>query len=415
MKLKVLLLSVAILAALSAVAYFLQRSPQPSNADARVGQSTIDVKAVEKAARIRLTDQGKTVLLARQPDGKWLVPSYYDIPAEFAKLSRFIDDLSASKIQRLVTQNPDRLARLEFKDSAIALLDSDDKVLWILTLGKDAEGGGRFVRFDDEKKGYVATLALFIDSTAKNWADTLLVDLKPDEISGVEIAFDDGAPVAATREKKEGSWVAAAAPSGQRIKGDRIASLVSSLTSLRFEDTADLTDANVEAARKHSRTVKLTTFDHKTIDIEFGRKPEQKIVKPAEAAKTAPQPAQAPGPKPPLPATESTAENAGLKGETGATTSVAPTEPAKPEEPKTETVPAGPVYASITTSDPVAPINALMKKRAFQVFEWSFTGLPQKRDELFEPVPATPPAEKKQAATPEPTKADAPAPATPAK
>jgi len=30
------------------------------------------------------------------------------LPADFAKLSRFIDDLSTVKIQRLVTQNPER-------------------------------------------------------------------------------------------------------------------------------------------------------------------------------------------------------------------------------------------------------------------------------------------------------------------
>ena len=80
---------------------------------------------------------------------------------------------------------PQRLAHLEFKDASIAaLLDSADKTLWTLTLGKDAEGGGRFVRFDDEKKGYQASMNLYIDATAKNWADTLLVDLnhaqKPD-------------------------------------------------------------------------------------------------------------------------------------------------------------------------------------------------------------------------------------------
>ena len=219
-----------------------------------------------------------------------------------------------------------RLARLEFKDTTIALLDSTGQALWTLTLGKDAEGGGRFVRFGDEKKGYVANLGLFIDSTAKNWADSLLVDLKPDDISGVEITFDYAAPVTATREKKEGAWVATAAPAGQRIKGDRIISLLSSFTSLRFEDTAELTDANVEAARKHSRTVKLTTFDHKTINVDLGRKPEQKIVKPAETAKTASKPAPAAdaGPKPlELATATSTADNAGPKGETAAGTSIA--------------------------------------------------------------------------------------------
>jgi len=126
------------------------------------------VKAVEKAARIRLTDQGKAVVLARQPDGKWLVPSYYDLPADFTKLGRFIDDLATFKIQRLVTQNPGRLhgwsSRIRPSRCSIRR-----HALWTLTLGKDAEGGGRFVRFDDEKKAYLANLSLFIDSTPKNW------------------------------------------------------------------------------------------------------------------------------------------------------------------------------------------------------------------------------------------------------
>jgi hypothetical protein len=412
MKLKILVLSVAILAVLSAIAYFLQRPPTTTGADSRIGQPVIDAKAVEKAARIRLTDQGKIVELAKQPDARWLVSSYYDLPADFAKLGRFIDDLSGSKIQRLVTKNPDRLARLEFKDTSITLLDSTGNALWTLTLGKDAEGGGRFVRFGEEKKGYAANLSMYLDSTAKNWADTLLINLKPDDISAVEITFDDAAPVEAAREKKDGAWVATAAPAGQRIKGDRIGSLLSSFTNLRFEETADLTDANVDAARKHRRTVKLTTFDHKTINVDLGRKPEQKIVKPAEPAKAAAKSAltaEAAGPKPVEPVA-STAGNAETKGEPGAATSAAVLTSAKPEEPKVETIPAGPVYAFITDSDPAASINALMKKRAFQIFDWNFTNLPQKRDELFEPAPPPPaPAPKKADATPAPAKAGVPA------
>jgi len=42
----------------------------------------------------------------------------------------------------------------------------------------------------------------------------------------------------------------------------------------------------------------------------------------------------------------------------------------------------------VGSSDPAAPINALMQKRAFQISDYTFTGLPQKSDELFEPAPA---------------------------
>jgi len=414
MKLKTLALSVAILAALSVAAYFLQRPPASAGADPRIGQPLLDAKLAENAARIRVTDQGNTVTLARNPKGSWLVSSYYDLPADVAKLGRFIDDLTTFKIQRVVTRNPERLPRLEFKDTSIALLDSGDKALWTITLGKDAEGGGRFVRFGDEKEGYLANLSLFIDSTAKNWADSLLVDLKADDISGVEIAFDEGAPVTATRAKREDAWISSAVPAGQRIKEDRIVSLLGSFTSLRFEDTADLADANVAAARKHCRTVKLTTFDHKTITVDLGRKPEEKIVKPAGSTTTAgtSAPAAPAGPKP-LELATSNADNAGTKGEVAQGTSAL----TKPEEPKTETIPAGPVYAFIASSDPAAPINALMKMRAFQISDWNFSGLPQKRDDLFEPVPTPPPAEKMADVAPAATKAEAAgttAPAAPA-
>lgn len=434
MKLKSIALAVAILAVLSIAAYFLQRPPAPAGADPRTNRPVFDTKALEKTARIRLTDQGRTVILARQPDGKWIVPDYYGLPADFSKLTRFIDDLSSARIQRLVTQNPDVLARLEFKDTSVALLDSADKALWTLTLGKDAEGGGRFIRYDDEKKGYKASLNLFPDSTAKNWADTLLVDLKPDDVAGVEISFGDGAPVAAARASKEAAWIADDAPPGQRVRGDRIASLLGSFTSIRFQDTSDPTDANVEAAHRHRRTVKLTTFGRKVITVELGRKPEEKKVidvpKTGVTGQDAANAGRKPGPGNPGAATPSPgiaaaapaagpgaaeakepAAASSTGGAESTTENAAPAKPAAPppilsEEPKTETIPAGPVYAFITSSDPDAAVNGLMKKRAFQTYEWNLTNLPQKRDELFEPVPAPPPPEKKPGAAPAAGQAD---------
>jgi hypothetical protein len=73
----------------------------------------------------------------------------------------------------------------------------------------------------------------------------------------------------------------------------------------------------------------------------------------------------------------------------------------KPLAPEFETIPAGPVFAFVSHSDASAPVNSHMAKRAFQIAEYTFTGLPQKADELFEPAP--PPA------APAPT----PAPAAP--
>jgi hypothetical protein len=275
------------------------------------------------------------------------------------------------------------------------------------------------VRFDDEHKGYLANLSTYLDSDAKNWADSLLISLKADDLSGVEITFAGSDPVAATRAKKEDAWTAEKAPAGQRIKSDRITSLLSSFASLRFQDTSDLADANAEAARQNSRTVKFTTFDHKAITVQLGRKPEEKkpeagIQKP-EAGSQKPGAASQDSNHNPEP-NQSTAASAKVETpnpEPAAAPAAPP--PAKPEEPKVETIPAGPVYAFITDSDAAASVNGLMKKRAYQVLDWNFTSLPQKPDELFEPIPPPPVAEKKTEAKPaESTAASKPVESTPA-
>jgi len=383
MKLKTLAAAVAVLAVLSVLAWYLQRPPAPPAADPRIGRPLLDSSLLTRTARIRLTDQGKTVELARQPDGKWRDTSYFNLPADFDKLSHFTDDLSTAKVQRLVSRNPEVLARLEFKDSTATLFDAAGKELWRLTLGKEADSGGRFVKFGDEARGYLADLTTFLDSDPKNWADSLLVDLKSDDIAAVSVGFDSGAPVVAVRAKVGDAWTAETTPAGRRLDGEKITSLLSSLTSLRFQDTAAPDAPDVVAARAHCRAITLTTFDKKTIAILIGRKPEEK--KPAKPTETGE----------PIPETGKPAA-AGPAAAVASTAEAKSAEPAAPAaaKPAETTIPAGPVYVFITSSDPAAPVNALMKQRAFQVYDWNYTSLPQGASELFEALPAPPPAPK---------------------
>jgi len=381
MKLKTLIISVAVLAALSVVAFVARRPAPPPSADARLDQPLADRSTVEKAAKLRITDQGKTVALARQADGTWHVTSYYDLPADFTKLSGFIANLTDAKLERLVTSNPEKINRLEFKDTKIELMDANDKELWSVTLGKSPElGSGRYVRFGSEQKAYLATLTAWLDTESKNWANTELLTLKADDIAKVEIPFSEGGPIVVSRAKKDDPWTSDKTPANQKVKADRISSLLSSVGSLRFSDTTNPDDPNAVAAKANQRTVKLTTFDNKTITVSLGRKPEEKKAKPAASASAA--------------KTDAATKSADEKKP----------EENKPAEPEFETVPAGPVFVTISNSDSSAPINALMQKRAFQVADYIFTGLPQKPEEIFEaappPAPPTPtPADEKKPAT----------------
>jgi hypothetical protein len=359
MKNRTLAITVAFLAVLSLVAYLSNRPEAAPSADPRVGKALLDPDTVARAAGIVVADQGKKVELAKSPDGSWKVSSYYDLPADFDKISRLVQDLNEAKVDRFVTANPDRLSRLEFKDSRIALDDAAGKELWSLTLGKSSDSGnGRFIRFGSEAKAYFSGMHVWLDTDAKGWAAAQLVNVKADDVARIEIPFDSGAAVVVTRAKKDAPWSAASGPAGQKLLPEKVSSVLSTLTSLRFSDTTDTKDPGAAEAAKHMRTFKLTTFGGATLNVSLGRKPEEKRLKPP-----------VPDAKEPLAAIAKVSDG---KAET------------KPIAPEFETIPAGPVFAEVSSSEPRAPINDLMKRRAFQVDEYTFTSLPAKADDLFE-------------------------------
>jgi hypothetical protein len=355
MKLRTLVITVAVLAALSLAAYLANRPAPEPVADARVGKPLLGADIVAKAAGIVVSDQGKKVELSRNADGTWLDISYYGFPADMEKIARLVQDLNEAKIDRFVTSNPDRIARLDFKDSAIVLTDAAGRDLWNLQLGKTPDSGnGRFLRFGSEPIAFFSGLHVWLDTDAKGWADARLVVLKPDDVASLSIPLDGAPAVEVTRAKKDAPWTAAA-PAGRKLAADKVAALLTTLTSLRFTETVDPKDPAVAAAAPHMRPFKLTAFDGRTLTLSIGRTPEAKKPR-AQAVKA--------------------------KAETDAKAAGAPAEAKAAAE--DETIPPGPVFASVASSDAHAVINAMMKRRAFEVDEYVYTGLPAKADDLFE-------------------------------
>lgn len=365
MKLKTLLIVLLVLGTLAIAATFLNRpKPHAATSSDRIGQPVLSPSLVERAARIDISEGGKTVRLRESAPGSWVVASYHDLPADFAKLSSLVASFTSAKVERLVTQNPERIARLDFSDTRIALADADGKPLLAVTLGKQADSGGRFIRFSDrESAAYLARVNAWLDATDRNWADTTLLKFASDNIARVTVTFPSADPLTVTRADRTAPFTADITPEGQQLKTSAITALLGSLNHLRFTDTTAPDAPEAVGARQHARTITLTTFDGKTHTVAIGRQPERTVVKP-DAITPAPS-ALVTHILNPAP----TAAPADLVG------------------PLTETLPAGPVFAFIRHSDAPAPINALMNQRGFHVGEHILNALPATADALFEPAP----------------------------
>jgi hypothetical protein len=425
MKLKSLALVVALLAAVSALVYWQQQRPVVDpGADPRVGQSLVARPVLEQVRGLSLTSEGKSVAIAADASGHaWTVPDYYGLPADFSKISAFIESLQTAKVTRFVTERPDRLERLGFGNDKIELRDATGKVLWNLVLGKNADTGGRFVRFGEEKKGYLADLNAWLDTAAKNWAQAQLLEVKPEDVAAMSVQFPDGSSLTAKRAESGTGWTAEGLPEGKELKTSTIDSLISQLTSLRFTETTEPAAPDAVAAREHPHSVVLTLKDGTAYTIALGRKPAPAPKTETQNAELGTQNAEptsattpavtlgAKGkpevviPPPVVSAPSAQALNPGTQNPKPETVAGQPPPPPPPQP--------GPVFAFISANRADAPVNGSMQKRAFQVGEYVFTSLPAGRDALLQDKPAAPPAPPPAKAEPVPAAATNPSAPTP--
>jgi hypothetical protein len=352
MKLRPLLLTVAVLAPVSALVWWLGRpAPAAASADPRVGQRVAEPDSLASAARVTIRSEGKSVELALGEGGRWTLLGDPVLPADASRLGRLTRDLVSPKIERLVSSNPERLATFEFGAAGLAYADAAGKPLLDLHLGKSLEGGARLLRYGEENKAYAARLNVWIDAEPASWRDNLLVaGLQASDIASIGISFPDtGSPVLVSRAAAAEPWTSPATPAGHQVKSSVLSSQTGNLTALRFTNLAPVGSETVAAARPHPRSVTFTTFAGRTVRFTLFRAPEP--------------------PAPPAPETPEGGEPP-------------PPPPAAPR----------PVYVEVVDSQPDAILAAAARTHAFEVTEWVLTGLPATSADLFEPVPAPPAA-----------------------
>lgn len=363
MNLKTLYASAGILAVLAAIVYFVKTRDTAPLDDPRIGQPLVHPPSLRSAMKIALDGGDQQLTVARDSENsQWLLAERANLPVDMAKLSRAIQSVTESKLERLVTSKPERFEELGFAGESIAFLDAGGAVIAKVEVGRPTESGKQLVRLNDEDKAFLASQEISLDGDPDAWLAKSLLTFDRDATRSVEIAFANGDTLAAARDSADAEWQAAAAlPEGKILDSAALARAVNRFAALTFTQTAALDSEDVEQARAHSHSYEIALADGPTYTVRIGRRPERT----AE-------------PQPPA------------EGET---------EDAEAEAPEPETVPAGPVYAFIESSDASAPINGYMKAYAFEVSAYTFTSLPADLAALLkdapepEPEPEAEPAE----------------------
>jgi len=351
MKIKNLSILVLVLAVLSAITWFIKRPSPPPGLDPRTGEVLVDRDTLVSARSITLKHAGNEVtLIADGEAGEWRVAEYYDFPVDFSKLSNLAGDLQNATLLRLVTRNPDRMERLGFGSSSLTIDTGGSLPATSLEIGKAADNGGQFIRFQDEEKAYLTDLNLYLDATPKNWTQARLVDFESADVTRVEIGFSgEASRLTLEREEAGGEWQVASDHESGEVKTRELDSMLNRLSNLRFTETDEPVSDESTAARENARSIMVELFDGTRYAFEIGQRPAP----------------------PPPPVVDGPEEDPAAE---------------LPPEPK-----PGPVYVFIESNREDATVDQLMDRRSFQVSDYTFTSLPEDPSALLEPVPESEP------------------------
>lgn len=363
MKTKPLLITVAILALVAILAWRAQR-PEPAEsatAHPRTGQTLLPPDLLRQTREIRLSADGTSpaVVLRRTGDGDWILPDRFGIPVDFNKLGRLTQSLLETKVQRYVTENPDRLGRLGLGANRIALVDGENTELWSLETGVTPEKGGDYLRFNDEASAYLTHTSLDVDTAPDHWMDRRPLRFDETEVADVTLALGDET-LRFERTDRDTPFVGVNLTENETAKSAEVSRLVRALLNARFTEAFAADHPDARAARANATTVSLTLFNGDTHTLRIGR--------------------PAPSPEPQTPVDEASVEETPV--EEAPVVEEAPAiegDPAQPEVAK-----PGPVFVFYESSAPDFPWNQVMETAALRFPDRLFEELPTTRETLIE-------------------------------
>jgi hypothetical protein len=381
MKLKPLLILVLLLGAAASLAYWLSPGTGQANArDLPAGGHFLNPDVLDRAQRIELSgSNGEKVILEKDARETWILPDQHGMPADFEKLGRFTRSLLDAGIDRRVTSNPERLARLELGRYHLVLYDASNERLWDVEFGGPGPSGGTFFRFAGDEAAHLTKTPIHPDTRVDNWAVKRPLDFSSQDVASVTLTIPGREiPLVLEREAPAGTFSVSGdnEKNLREVKTSEVNRLLGTLLNARFTEMSHPSDPDVEAAREHAREVTLQRFDGESYTLEIGRRPALPAEEPAE---TTPARVEASiifdqdGNIVELPTVENNSEN-------DAPADGVDTEP-------------GPVFIVYQSDDPAFPWARISQEVALQFPDRIHDALPETLDDLLE-APEEPNAEE---------------------
>ena len=234
MKLKTLSILTGVLFAISIVVHINENK---RGTDLLEGSDYIKGLDVGKVQKIALTFKDNKKLVLTRDSGRFVLESHKSYPAASDKVNDLIYQIASIQVKEKVLSDSGEgdFKKYELDEKSrhclVELFDNDGKKTVSFSVGKSYKGKGRYLFKEDSKEIYLSQSGLQIPSSHKDFVDTMLLDIKRDDIEKISIRGGTQIDLA----KQDQSFVVES-PKNKKFKKEKAEEYAKSFTSLKFDE-----------------------------------------------------------------------------------------------------------------------------------------------------------------------------------
>ena len=275
MKLSTLSFVTAALTVISLVV-FVQENKRGT--DLATGSDYIKGLDIEKTQKIVLSFKDDKKIVLTRDSNKFVLENHKSYPADISKVNDLIYKVASIQVKEKVSESSgeEDLKKYELDQKSLKynvdLYDTQGKKTVSFRVGKNHKGKGNYLVKEGAKDIYLSKSSLWLNSSYKDFVDTVLVKIKKDDVAKVNLNSDKEIVIA----RKDKDFVVE--KPAKNLKKEKVEEFIGGLAHLRFEEFYAPTDEDVRGLT-FNKNLKVQLKNKLIYNIDLAQDKDKYFVK----------------------------------------------------------------------------------------------------------------------------------------
>lgn len=286
MKLKTLSIFTGVLFIIS---LFVYSNENKRGTDLLTGSDYVKGLDINKIQKISLSFSGDKKITFTRDANKFVLENHKSYPASTDKINDLIYKIASIQVKEKITSNANDsdLSKFELNKEKrkylVELFDNDGKKTVAFSVGKSYKGKGNYLLREGKDEVYLSKKSLWINSSYKDFINTVLFDVKKNDIEKISLSSDKDIEIL----KKDKEFVVEH-PSDFKFKKEKVEEYTKNFSFVKFNDFYPVTDSKVKSL-KFDKNVKLQLKNKLIYKISLAHEKDEHFVKLSALLEEAPK------------------------------------------------------------------------------------------------------------------------------